>query len=103
MKSLSRIYTIAFLLVAANSSALVFADDAKKRELDQACAQARESQLGPLREQAIEECIAKKAREPQQCREYYKNYQGPPNRPGLYYDLPECKKAYDYGKSGQAK
>ena len=63
-------------------------------QLDRECERAREEAMVPMREEAIAQCIGQGKKSEAECREYYKDYQGPPNRPALFYNLPECEEAY---------
>ena len=73
---------------------------AEQAELDQACEKAREKKLAPERKKYIEECVAEKQRPDRaSCELFYADYGNRSgNRAPLYYDLPECVKAFDYQK-----
>ena len=71
-----------------------------QRQLDAACAWARQQELAPLRDEYIQECIEESWRDAEQCERFYSDYG---NRTGrrapLFYDLPECIEAFEFRKS----
>jgi hypothetical protein len=73
----------------------------KQAELDAACEVAREKKLAPLREQMIKQCVHNKEQPDRAaCEAYYSDYGGKAgNRAPLFYDLPECVKAFEYQTS----
>jgi hypothetical protein len=86
--------------------AIVFAADAgdwetKKQELDAECEAAREVHLSVDRTQYIEECVAKKQKENRAaCERFYSDYGSQSgSRPAMYYDLPECERAFEHRQS----
>ena len=91
------------ILIGVSATSLVFADSKNSRkqaELDQACEEAREKKLAPERKKYIEECVTKKQRPDRaSCERFYADYGNRSgNRAPLYYDLPECVKAFEYRK-----
>ncbi len=86
------------LLIVIPLTALAY-DRAEKERLDAECEAAREQKLAPQRANYVEECVAKGERDRDGCERYYSDYG---NRAGgrapLYYDLPECVKAFEYGR-----
>lgn len=74
--------------------------EGKQAELDQACEMARQKKLAPEREKYIEECVAKKQKPDRAaCERFYADYGNRSgNRAPLYYDLPECVKAFEHQK-----
>jgi type III secretory pathway component EscR len=101
------IFLILTLFVVFN----VHADDQTEREkkqveYDQACEQAREKELKPLREKYVEECVNNEGwtKDREQCENFYSDYgSATHSRHGvgsaMFYDLPECKQAFDYKES----
>ena len=93
---------ITALLVALLPITAAQAEDraVKQKQLDQACEAARERKLAPEKAQYIEECVAKQRRDRAYCERFYSDYGARSgNRAPLYYDLPECVEAFEYGKS----
>ena len=74
---------------------------AKQAELDGACEVARQKKLIPLRAGFVDECVEKKQRpDRQSCERFYADYGNQSgNRAPLFYDLPECVKAFEYSRS----
>ena len=75
---------------------------AKQAELDAACEAARQEKLAVVRAQLVDECVEKKSpREDRaSCERYYADYgSATPYQAALFYDLPECVKAFDYQTS----
>lgn len=74
--------------------------EAKQVELDQACEKARQKKLTPERDKYIKECVDKKQKPDRAaCERFYADYGNQAgNRAPLYYDLPECEKAFEYRK-----
>lgn len=89
---------VAVMLAVIPLPAAAF-DRAEKDRLDAACEAAREQKLAPQRARYVEECVAKGERDRAGCEQYYRDYG---NRTGgrapLHYDLPECVKAFEYGR-----
>lgn len=73
----------------------------KQAELDAACEAAREKKLAPLREQMVKQCVHNKEQPDRAaCEAYYSDYGAKAgNRAPLFYDLPECVKAFEYQTS----
>jgi len=70
----------------------------EQARLDAACEAAREERLAPLRAGFIDECVEKKQRPDRAaCERFYADYGNQSgNRAPLFYDLPECVKAFEY-------
>jgi hypothetical protein len=70
----------------------------EQAKLDAACEAARERKLAPLRAGFIEECIEKKQRPDRAaCERFYADFGNQAgNRAPLFYELPECVKAFEY-------
>ena len=70
----------------------------EQAKLDAACEAAREKKLAPMRAGFIEECIEKKQRPDRAaCERFYADFGNQSgNRAPLFYDLPECVKAFEY-------
>lgn len=94
---------IVVLLVslAAAQSALAGSSDKKQAELDAACEAAREAKLAPMRAEFIEECVDKKQRPDRaSCERFYADFGNQAgDRAPLFYDLPECVKAFEHSRS----
>jgi len=89
-----------FILLLSNVTANEKERDLKQKELDTACAAAREMKLAPLRQGYIDECIEKKKKDQADCERFYSDYGNQTgNKAALFYDLPECVEAFDYKKS----
>lgn len=73
----------------------------KQAELDAACEAAREKKLAPLREEMVKQCVRNKEQPDRAaCEAYYSDYGARAgSRAPLFYDLPECVKAFDYQAS----
>ena len=86
----------------------IYARHLSKSEVDALvakCEAEREKKIAPLRDQAIQECIAKGMKEVATCKWRYKDLGDPifSNtgyliRPRLFHDLPECKKSSEAEK-----
>lgn len=72
--------------------------DSEQAKLDAACEAAREKKLAPLRAGFIEECVEKKQRPDRAaCERFYADFGNQSGRRApLFYDLPECVKAFEY-------
>jgi hypothetical protein len=72
----------------------------EQAKLDAACEAAREKKLAPLRAGYIEECIEKKQRPDRAaCERFYADFGNQSgNRAPLFYDLPDCVKAFEYSR-----
>jgi len=73
----------------------------KQAQLDAACEAAREKRLAPLRKQFVEQCVRDKEQVNRAaCEAYYSDYGAQSGqRAPLFYDLPECVKAFEYQHS----
>lgn len=96
--------TALFLATLFLASASLASDDeraARQAELDRACEGARELKLRPIRQQFIEECVREGQFETrEECERFYADYGGRTgSRAPLFYDLPECVKAFEYAQS----
>ena len=74
---------------------------ATQKRLDAECEAARELKLAPERTTFIEECVEKEQRSDRAaCERFYSDYGARSgNRAPLYYDLPECVKAFEFQRS----
>ena len=74
---------------------------AMQEKLDAECEAAREHKLAPERARFIDECVEKQQRADRAaCERFYSDYGARSgNRAPLYYDLPECAKAFDFQRS----
>jgi len=90
-----------FILSLSNVTADEKERGSKQKELDAACETAREIKLAPLRQEYVEECIAKKQKKDRaDCERFYIDYGNRTgNKAALFYDLPECVEAFNYQKS----
>ena len=84
----------------ATSSSRVGEDSAgetNQAQLDAQCELAREIKLAPERARYIDECVAKKQKPDRSaCERFYADHGAQSgNRAPLYYDLPECRRAFD--------
>lgn len=73
----------------------------QQTRLDAACETAREKKLAPLRKQFVEQCVRDKELPSRAaCESYYSDYGARSgDRAPLFYDLPECKQAFEYQNS----
>ena len=72
--------------------------DQIQMELDSKCEEARQIALAPLKHEVFQECLEKKKDE-LVCKTEADEYDGGrANRGPMFYDLPECEKAFDYKK-----
>jgi len=101
-KQLAMIFGVFFV-----SSTFCFAEDANRQSiqaaLDAQCEAAREQRLAPERAMYIDECVATKFKDSREaCERFYRDYgDRTADRAPLYYDLPECVKAFDFRQSVQ--
>ena len=73
---------------------------AEQAQLDRACEAAREARLAPLREAAIRDCMRKPGKDRAACERLHGHYgERSGSRPALFYDLPECERAFEYQRS----
>jgi hypothetical protein len=72
--------------------------DREQAKLDSACEAAREQNLAPMRAGFIDECVEKKQRPDRaSCERFYADFGNQSGRRApLFYDLPECVKAFEY-------
>jgi hypothetical protein len=103
MKSRLLLLATVTILTSATGEAIETEEDrrAKQAQLDAICEQARQRKIAPLRDKMIKECVDKEQRPDRaSCERFYESYG---ERTGaqdpLFYDLPECVKAYDYMRS----
>ena len=79
--------------------------DNRQAELDAACDAERQKRLEPLREEMVQECITKEGRDPDECRQFYAEWDGNrgAGRSRLFFDLPECEAALDYQRESNRR
>ena len=91
-----------FLLVMILTSVFInqaIAEDRRliQQQLDEACETARLEKMAPIREKYAAECVAEWDRSQQYCDRFYSDYGNKGgDQPVLFYDLPECEKAWNY-------
>ena len=73
------------------------AGETNQAQLDAQCELAREIKLAPERARYIDDCVANKQKPDRSaCERFYADYGAQSgNRAPLYYDLPECRRAFD--------
>ena len=96
--------SIAALLVFLLAVSPLQADNSREQQqakLDAACEAAREKALAPLRKQFVEECVRNKEQSSrEECETFYADYGAQSGgRAPLFYDLPECEKAFEFQQS----
>lgn len=98
-KSLIALVVMAFTVVHADP--LGEEREAKQAELDAACEAARQHKIVIERAEHIEKCVeTEQLEDRQKCESFYADYgESPAGQPRLFYDLPECEKAYEYKTS----
>lgn len=76
----------------------------KQARLDAACEAKRQELLAPLRSKYIAECVSnKELPSKEECERFYADYgERMGGRAPLYYDLPECVKAFDFQQSARS-
>lgn len=97
-----KLISLLLLLVVNLFMAKGFAEDrqAIQQQLDQACEAVRLVKLQPIREKYAAECVAEWDRSQDYCDRFYSNYgNAGGDTPVLFYDLPECEKAWNYRQS----
>ena len=89
---------IALTLLLALPAHAANHNEREQAKLDAACEAAREIKLAPLRAGFIEECVEKEQRPDRaSCERFYADYGNQSgNRAPLFFDLPECVKAFEY-------
>lgn len=99
---------LALALAAAVAAPIVCVGAERNREstqrrLDAECETARERRLVPERVRLIDDCVREKFLENRkECERYYADYGGQYGRGApLYYDLPECVRAFEFRESFQ--
>ena len=90
------LHKIALVVFISLLTTTVYADSSQA-ELDAACEQAREKKLAPLRQNMVQECIAKGEKSADECNRYYAEWDGGrgAGQSKRFYDLPECERAFD--------
>jgi hypothetical protein len=87
-----------------------FAQDSSLQQLEQRCEQAREEKIAPLRQQAIDECLASNKRKRdivEYCENFYRDYGAAGKtesggfRQRMFNDLPECEEFYEAERQSQ--
>jgi len=95
MKPFSLLLTIVVSVFISQA----FAEDSKliQQQLDEACETARLEKLTPIREKYAAQCAAEWDRSQEYCDRFYSDYgNAGGDTPVLFYDLPECEKAWNY-------
>ena len=96
---LTKLIQVIFYCFAFSLAALASAQEPSLQQLQQRCEQAREAKIAPLRQEAIEECVARESRRrdvQEHCERFYSDFgQGGRTASGhfrqpMFNDLPEC-------------
>ena len=83
-------------------SGAVFAEEITPEDalvLMNECQSQRDENIAPLREQAIEDCVANKGRDREHCESFNRTFGNARPRgngtmiPGMFWDLPVCEEA----------
>ena len=90
-------------LLALVAGLPAFSQAASLEELRQRCEAAREAEIAPLREAAIEECASRprNSRTREDCERMYADFGGGGGtidggaRPAMFIDLPECVEYFE--------
>lgn len=96
-------YPIVMIILGTTLASMALANDddweMRQQQLDNACEAAREALIAPLRRQAVAECVDEK-KDQAYCERFYRDYgeRGASGRPALFYDIPECVKAFEHRK-----
>lgn len=99
-----KLYPIVMILIctmlASNALANNDEQEVRQKQLDDACAAAREEVLAPLRMVYVAECVEKWKKDQAYCERFYRDYgeRTAVGRPAFFYDLPECVQAFEYRK-----
>ena len=96
-----RNFRLFILFLAFIFPIMAIAGSEQQSQLDQACENAREQKLAPMREDYIEECIVKKQRPDRaSCERFYTDFGAQSgSRAPLFYDLPECVEAFEHKRN----
>ena len=116
---MSKFQSTAILIILCSCILPVTTQARSLQELERQCEAAREWYIGPLREEAIAECIADRtsgrsgsrssrdARE--HCERFYTDFgQGGTTQSGgfrkrMFHDIPECQALYEAERSGRRR
>ena len=97
-----KLLVLMFVGVSMGPGLVAAADDeATVRKLEQACEEAREARLKPMREAEIKRCIEEQYKDPGYCQRYWSDLGNAvklPNgkfQPRMFDDLPECLAAQE--------
>ena len=92
------IATMSFTILTALPAHADKQRDREQSKLDAACETARQEKLAPMRAGFIDECVEKKQRPDRaSCERFYADFGNQSgSRAPLFYDLPECVKAFEY-------
>lgn len=104
MKNL-QVFLLFLLVTTLTSPALARESrEDKQARLDAACEVKRQELLAPLRSKYIAECVSnKELPSKEECERFYADYgERMGGRAPLYYDLPECVKAFDFQQSARS-
>ncbi len=103
-KRFTRIAIPTVMLLASFTGMVMSADENREKtqqKLDTACEQAREARLAPLRQEKIEACVKNGEQQSREaCEAEYSHFgQRAGKRPAMFYDIPECVKAFEFQNS----
>ena len=107
------------VLLVSGFAIVATAQASSIQELEKQCEDAREALVAPLRQQAIDECIADResgrsgGRSSRDAREHCENFyadfgnggttQSGGFRQRMFHDIPECQALYEAERSGQRR
>ena len=86
-----KLVDLGLAIILLCTPALLMAQQAAVKELEQRCEEMRENRIRPLRDAEIKKCIEDKTSDPASCRSQYQDYGNTP--PRMFDDLPPCVQA----------
>lgn len=96
------IFFLVFIISSIGLITIASASQTKQSTLDKACESARQKALLPRKKEIYKECINKFKKEEKICQEEANAFNGNRiNGAPMFYELPECVKAFEYQKKNR--
>ena len=98
MKKIQILLFIVLISLLINPALAKESREDKQASLDAACEVERQKNIAPMRNKAIEDCVAnKELSDRQECERFYADYgERMGGRAPLFYDLPACVTAFEF-------
>ena len=95
-----KIYIVIAIVLFSFNSSIAKATKSKQAKLDKSCEVARQIALKPRKDEIYHECLTKFKKSKSVCQQEAEVYNGNRiNGAPMFYELPDCEKAFTFRKN----